>query len=158
MAKAASNPPAGRAGKKLAVLKTKENDASIEDFLASVAGEDKRKDAMQILRMMKKITGEKPKMWGASIVGFGNYIYESPKTGRRGEWFMTGFSPRKQNITFYIMGGFMAYADLLKKLGKHKISGGSCLYINSLSDVDGKILEKIISQSFKSMKEKYSKK
>ena len=144
--------------KKLAVLKTKENNASIEGFLQLVTDEGKRKDATELLSLMKKITGEKPKMWGASIIGFGNYIYESPATGRSGEWFMTGFSPRKQNLTIYMMPGFAAYSDLLKKLGKYKVSGGSCLYINKLADVDTKILKELISSSFKHMKEKYSKK
>jgi hypothetical protein len=144
--------------KKLAVLKTKENNASVEIFLKTVADETKRKDSEEILSMMKKITGEKPKMWGASIIGFGNYIYESPKTGRSGEWFMTGFSPRKQNLTIYMMQGLAAYSDLLKKLGKYKMSGGSCLYINKLADVDSKVLKELISQSFTKMKEKYSKK
>ena len=146
------------AKKKLAVLKTKENDASVEGFVKTIADETMRKDAGEILDMMKKITGEKPKMWGASIIGFGNYIYESPKTGRSGEWFMTGFSPRKQNLTIYMILGFAGYADLLKKLGKYKLSGGSCLYINKLADVDSKVLKELISQSFKTMKAKYSKK
>jgi len=140
--------------KKLAVLKTKENDASVEGFLKTVADETKRKDSEEILSMMKKITGEKPKMWGASIIGFGNYIYESPKTGRSGEWFMTGFSPRKQNLTIYVMQGLATYSDLLKKLGKFKLSGGSCLYINKLADVDMKVLKELVSQSYKYMKEK----
>lgn len=143
--------------KKLAVLKTKESNASIEDFLKTVGTEDKQKDAIALLGMMTKITGEKPKMWGASIIGFGNYIYESPTTGRRGEWFMTGFSPRKQNITVYIMPGFSEYTDLLKKLGKHK-TGGGCLYINKLADVDIKVLKELISSSYKLMKQKHSKK
>ena len=142
--------------KKLAVLKTKENNASVEGFLQTVADEGQRKDAAEILSMMKKITGEKPKMWGTSIIGFGNYIYESPKTGRSGEWFITGFSPRKQNLTIYIMPGFTAYNDLLKKLGKHK-TGGGCLYFNKLAEIDVSILKELISHSFKYMKEKYSK-
>lgn len=142
--------------KKLAVLKTKENNASVEGFLQTVADEGQRKDAAEILNMMKKITGEKPKMWGTSIIGFGNYIYESPKTGRSGEWFITGFSPRKQNLTIYIMPGFAAYNDLLKKLGKHK-TGGGCLYFNKLAEIDVNILKELISHSFKYMKEKYSK-
>lgn len=144
--------------KKLAVLKTKENDASVEGFLQSITNETMRNDATEILGMMKKITGEKPKMWGASIIGFGNYIYESPKTGRSGEWFLAGFSPRKQNLTIYMIPGFASYGDLLKKLGKYKISGGSCLYINKLADVDSKVLKELVSQSFKTMKEKHSKK
>lgn len=143
--------------KKLAVLKTKENDASVEGFLESIANETMRKDAKEILGMMKKVTGEKPKMWGTSIIGFGNYIYESPKTGRSGEWFMAGFSPRKQNLTIYMIHGFAAYADLLKKLGKYKISGGSCLYINKLADVDSKVLKELISHSFKHMKKTHGK-
>lgn len=144
--------------KKLAVLKTKENNASVEDFLQTIANETMRKDAGEILAMMKKITGEKPKMWGTSIIGFGNYIYVSPRTGRSGEWFMTGFSPRKQNLTIYMILGLAAHTDLLKKLGKYKVSGGSCLYINKLADVDSKVLKELISQSFKTMKEKHSKK
>ena len=143
--------------KKLAVLKTKENNASVDAFLKTVADETKRKDSEEILNMMKKITGEKPKMWGASIIGFGNYIYESPKTGRSGEWFMTGFSPRKQNLTLYFMTGLSIFSELMKKLGKYKISGGSCLYINKLADVDMKVLKELITASWKYMKEEYSK-
>jgi len=143
--------------KKLAVLKTKENDASVESFLKSVADETKRKDAEEILSMMKKITSEKPKMWGASIIGFGNYIYESPATGRRGEWFMTGFSPRKQNITIYFITGVSKNGELLKKLGKYKMSGGSCLYINKLPDVDINVLKEMVTVSWKNMKEKHKK-
>lgn len=144
--------------KKLAVLKTKENNASVEDFIKSVGGEEKQKDATALVSIMKKITGEKPKMWGASIIGFGNYIYESPATGRRGEWFMAGFSPRKQNLTIYCMLGFAGYQDLLKKLGKYKISGGSCLYINKLADIDINVLKELITASFKMMKEKHNQK
>lgn len=144
--------------KKLAVLKTKENNASVEGFIEAIPDEAKRKDASAILDMMKKVTGENPKMWGSSIIGFGNYIYESPKTGRSGEWFMSGFSPRKQNLTIYMIHGIAAYGDLLKKLGKYKMSGGSCLYINKLADIDTKVLKELVSQSFKEMKKKYSKK
>jgi hypothetical protein len=144
------------AKKKLAVLKTKENNASVEGFLQAVPDERKRKDAALLLNIMKKITGEKPKMWGASIIGFGHYIYESPATGRRGEWFMTGFSPRKQNMTVYIMPGFAPYTELLKKLGKYKIGGG-CLYFNTLDDVDNKVLKELISKAFAYMKKNYAK-
>lgn len=143
--------------KKLAVLKTKESNASVEGFLKTITDETKRKDSEELLGIMKKITGEKPRMWGTSIIGFGNYIYESPKTGRSGEWFMTGFSPRKQNLTIYFMTGLSNFGELMKKLGKYKISGGSCLYINKLADVDVEILKKLISLSFKNMKNKYSK-
>lgn len=143
--------------KKLAELKTKVNDASVEGFLKTVTDETKRKDSEVLLGMMKKITGEKPRMWGASIIGFGNYIYESPKTGRSGEWFMTGFSPRKQNLTVYFMTGLSNFSELMKKLGKYKINGGSCLYINKLADVDVKILKELVSLSFSYMKKKYFK-
>ncbi|HEX4876528.1 MAG TPA: DUF1801 domain-containing protein [Chitinophagaceae bacterium] len=142
--------------KKLAVLKTKENDGDVSAFLATQADEQKRNDSLVLLKMMKAITRKEPMMWGGSIVGFGKYIFSSPKTGRSGEWFMTGFSPRKQNITIYFITGFSNYGELLKKLGKYKISGGSCLYINKLADVDMKVLKELVSASWKQMKEKYS--
>ncbi|XVJ67019.1 MAG: DUF1801 domain-containing protein [Lacibacter sp.] len=139
--------------KKLAVLKTKENNASVDDFLQAIGDEAKRKDAADILSMMIKATGEKPKMWGTSIIGFGNYIYESPTTGRSGEWFMMGFSPRKQNITLYLMPGVGHYKELVEQLGKCK-TGGSCLYINKLSDVNTKVLKQLLSTAYKNMKQK----
>ncbi len=139
--------------KKLAVLKTKENNASVDDFLQAIDDEAKRKDAAEILSMMNKATGEKPKMWGTSIIGYGNYIYESPKTGRSGEWFMMGFSPRKQNITLYLMPGIGYYKELVEQLGKYK-TGGSCLYINRLSDVNAKVLKQLLSAAYKNMKQK----
>ncbi|MFZ1454153.1 MAG: DUF1801 domain-containing protein, partial [Ferruginibacter sp.] len=127
--------------KKLVVLKTKENDADVISFLSSHPDVQKREDSLAILKMMKSVTRTEPLMWGGSIVGFGKYIFTSPKTGRSGEWFMTGFSPRKQNLTVYFMTGFSKYGELMKKLGKYKISGGSCLYINKLADVDIKVLK-----------------
>lgn len=93
-------------------------------------------------------------MWGGSIVGFGKYIYKSPSTSRTGEWFMTGFSPRKTNLTVYIIPGFTRYDELMKKLGKYK-TGSSCLYMNKLEDVDIKVLKELITHSYKYMKEKY---
>jgi len=115
-------------------VKTKVNDASVTDFLNSVTDEQKRKDSLAILKIMKQMTKEEPKMWGASIVGFGSYHYKGA-SGREGDWMQIGFSPRKQNLTLYLMGGFNAHTDLLKKLGKHKTSVG-CLYIKKLEDVD----------------------
>jgi hypothetical protein len=117
-------------------VKTKVNDASVTDFLNSVTDEQKRKDSLEILKIMKQITKEEPKMWGASIVGFGSYHYKGA-SGREGDWMLTGFSPRKQNLTLYLMHGFDEQKDLLKKLGKHKTSMG-CLYIKKLDDVDKK--------------------
>jgi len=135
---------------KTAELKTKLNDASVTDFLNSVTDEQKRKDSFEILKMMKQITKEEPKMWGASIVGFGSYHYKGA-SGREGDWMLTGFSPRKQNLTLYLMGGFDVEKDLLKKLGKHKTSVG-CLYIKKLDDVDKKVLKELVTESVKKMK------
>ena len=138
----------------MAELKTKLNDASVEKFLNSVPDEMKRNDCFTILRLMKKITKSEPKMWGSSIVGFGTYHYKY-ESGREGDWFLTGFSPRKQNLTLYIMSGFNKYDKLMKKLGKYK-TGKSCLYINSLEDVDKKVLKDLITESFKYMSKRYN--
>jgi hypothetical protein len=137
---------------KLVELKTKENDEDVFSFLSAQQDEQKRKDSLALLKMIKAVTKTEPMMWGGSIVGFGKYIFTSPKTGRSGEWFMTGFSPRKQNLTLYIMPGISKYEEFLNKLGKHK-TGGSCLYINKLADVDTKILKELISTAYKRMKE-----
>ncbi len=141
--------------KKLVELKTKENDTDVISFLSALPDEQKREDSLELLKMMKAVTRAEPMMWGGSIVGFGKYIFTSPKTGRSGEWFMTGFSPRKQNLTVYFMTGFSKYGELMKKLGKYKISGGSCLYINKLADVDSKVLKELVANSWKYMKEKH---
>ena len=134
-----------------AELKTKVNKASVEGFLNKVKDEAIRKDCLEILKMMKQVTKEEPMMWGASIVGFGSYHYKS-KSGREGDWMLTGFSPRKQNLTLYLMGGFDEQKDLLKKLGKHKTSVG-CLYIKRLDDVDKKVLKTLVTASVKRMKQ-----
>ncbi|MBC7878283.1 MAG: DUF1801 domain-containing protein [Anaerolineales bacterium] len=131
-------------------LKTKKNEASVEGFLDSVEDEQARKDCYEILKMMKQVTKEEPKMWGATIVGFGSYHYKG-KSGREGDWMLTGFSPRKQNLTLYLMGGFDLYKDLLKKLGKYKTSVG-CLYIKKLDDVDKKVLKELVTENVKTMK------
>lgn len=131
-------------------LKTKVNEASVEKFLNAVADEQTRKDCYEILKIMKQVTKEEPKMWGASIVGFGSYHYKGA-SGREGDWMLTGFSPRKQNLTLYLMHGFDVNKDLLKKLGKHKTSMG-CLYIKKLDDVDKKVLKELVTESVKRMK------
>ncbi len=135
----------------MAELKTKKTEASVEDFLNTVTDEEKRRDCLEILKMMKQVTKEKPKMWGASIVGFGSYHYKSERSRQEGDWFLTGFSPRKQNLTLYLMGGFDLHKDLLKKLGKFKTSVG-CLYIKRLDDVDKKVLKELVTASVKVMK------
>jgi hypothetical protein len=134
-----------------AELKTRVNNASVTKFLNSVAEERKRSDCFEVLRMMKQITGEKPKMWGSSIVGFGSYHYKG-KSGREGDWMLTAFSPRKQNLTLYLMGGFEPHAALLKKLGKFKTSMG-CLYIKRLDDVDKKVLKELVRASVRRLKQ-----
>jgi hypothetical protein len=127
---------------KLAKVKTTENSSSVEEFIARVKEEQKRKDSLLLLKMMKKTSKEEPKMWGSSIIGFGKLVYKSPTSGREVEWFKVGFSPRKANLTIYLMD-LQIHQAALKKLGKHK-PGGGCLYINKLEDVDLDVLEEII--------------
>jgi hypothetical protein len=138
----------------MAELKTKVTTASVRGFIDKVPDKTKKQDSLTLLKMFEKITGEKPRMWGTSIIGFGMYHYKSERSSQEGNWPQTGFSPRKQNLTLYVMLGFADYADLLKKLGKHKTSVG-CLYINKLSDVDSRVLEQLIKKSFLAMKKKY---
>jgi hypothetical protein len=114
-------------------LKTQKTDASVEEYLNAVEDEGKRKDSFAILDLMREVTGEEPAMWGSSIIGFGSYRYKYA-SGREGEWFVTGFAPRKQNLTLYIMSGFDDYDALLAELGKYK-TGKSCLYVNKLEDI-----------------------
>jgi hypothetical protein len=129
--------------RKLAVIKTKPTSSSVEDFINSIADEQKRKDSFVILKLMEKAMKEKPKMWGSSMIGFGKVRYKSPATGREVDWFKIGFSPRKTNLSLHLID-LLRHADALKKLGKHK-TGAGCLYINKLEDVDIKILEKMIA-------------
>lgn len=126
--------------------KTQKTGASVEEFLESVANPRRRQDGLAVLAMMREITGLEPEMWGPSIIGFGDYHYRY-ESGREGDFFLTGFSPRKQNLTLYIMGGLEGREDLLAKLGKHR-TGASCLYINKLADVDTQVLRRLIRISF----------
>ncbi len=134
----------------MAELKTKPTDQNVEDFLNTIPDEQKRADAFAVLKLMKQVTRAEPQMWGSSIVGFGRYQYKYA-SGREGDWPLVGFSPRKQNLTLYIMAGFDGYADLLKKLGKFK-TGKACLYVNRLADVDLPTLKELVKQSVKHMK------
>lgn len=136
-------------------LKTTVNDDSVTAFIAAVPDAMKRADSLTLLDMFARLTGEQPKMWGSSIIGFGQYHYKSERSTQEGDWLMTGFSPRKQNLTLYFMLGFDDYANQLSALGKHKISKG-CLYINKLADVDLKVLEQLITESYVAIKKKYS--
>ena len=136
---------------KNAELKTKLNDASVDDFINSVDDEQTRADCFEIAKIMKQVTKAEPKMWGTSIIGFGTYHYKGA-SGREGDWMLVGFSPRKQNLTLYIMAGFDRYDELLKKLGKFT-TGKSCLYIKKLADVDKKVLKELVTESVKVMKQ-----
>jgi hypothetical protein len=133
----------------MAELKTKRNEGDVEAFLNAVPDEKKRQDSFAILELMKQVTGEEPVMWGDSIVGFGSYHYKYA-SGREGDWFLTGFSPRKQNLTLYIMAGFDEFEHLLSKLGKHS-TGKSCLYVKKLDDVDTNVLKELVKQSVEHM-------
>ncbi len=139
----------------MAELKTQKTKASVSAFIDSVADEQRRTDGKKLLKIFKTATGMKPSMWGTSMVGYGEYHYKSERSSQEGYWPLTGFSPRKANMTVYIMPGFKDYGALLKKLGKHKISGGSCIYINTLSDIHEPTLVAIIKKSFVDMKKKH---
>ena len=136
----------------MAELKTKPTTDSVSAFLKRVEDKGRRDDWLTVIAMMKDVTKEEPAMWGSSIVGFGRYHYKY-ESGREGEWMITGFSPRKADLTLYIMGGFEDFPDLMKRLGKHK-TAKSCLYIKKLADVDLKVLKEIVKKSVKTMAEK----
>jgi Domain of unknown function (DU1801) len=133
---------------KLVEIKTKETEASVDHFINKVDNEQQRKDSQQLVKLMQKVSKEKPKMWGTAIIGFGNIRYKSPKTGREVDWLKIGFSPRKANLSLYLPSVVQTQKDLLKKLGKHK-TGGGCLYINKLEDIDIKILSELIKTGLK---------
>jgi len=135
-------------------LKTKKNEASVEGFLKSVENKKRREDSFVVLDLMKEVTGEEAVMWGPSIVGFGDYHYKYA-SGREGNWMKVGFSPRKKNMTLYIMDGFGSYNSLLQNLGKYS-TGKSCLYINKLEDVDQQVLKELVRQSVASVSDRSS--
>jgi hypothetical protein len=134
---------------KLVEIKTKETSSSVEDFIDTIKDEEKRKDCFLLLKLMQNATKEKPRMWGNSIIGFGNKRYKSPATGREVDWFKIGFSPRKANLSLYLVLDIQQHAASLKKLGKHK-TGVGCLYVNKLDDIDIKVLENLINVAAKS--------
>lgn len=133
----------------MAELKTKRNEASVAAFLASITDPVKQRDCLALLDLIGEWTGLTPEMWGASIVGYGQYHYKSD-SGREGDWFLTGFSPRKKYLTVYILSGFSPYEALLERLGKHKTSKG-CLYINRLADIDVAVLKTLVTESVSRM-------
>lgn len=137
----------------MAELKTKKNENSVHDFLNAIDNEQRKSDCFELLEIMKNLTGEEAAMWGESMVGFGSYHYKY-KSGREGDWFLTGFSPRKQNLTIYIMSGFEPFSAKINELGKYKTSS-SCLYVKKLEDIDKKQLQHIVKKSVQLMKMKY---
>ena len=149
------------AGKKSAKKKssspgavTKPTRASVTKFIDAVENETRRKDAKTVLAVIKKITGEKPVMWGPSIIGFGEYHYKY-ESGREGDMCLVGFSPRKANLALYVLGSLKDDDPLLDKLGKYK-RGRACLYVNKLDDVDMGVLEKIIKKSYENTKKRWN--
>lgn len=137
----------------MAEIKTQPTKVSVTDFINSIDDREKRSDARKVAAMMRRATGKRARMWGTSIVGFGTYHYKYA-SGREGDFFLTGFSFRKQALTVYIMAGFSRFDRLMKKLGKHK-KGKSCLYVKRLADVDQGVLEQLINESVKFMRKNY---
>lgn len=135
----------------MAELKTKPTQANVKEFLNQIPDKERRDDCFAIAKLMEEITGDKPKMWGPSIVGFGTYRYKYA-SGREGDWMVTGFSPRKKDLTLYIMMGFEKHPELMQQLGKHS-TGKSCLYIKRLSDIHVPTLKKLIKASVKELKD-----
>jgi hypothetical protein len=129
----------------IAAIKTRKTGGDVQTFLKSVSDRKRKDDTLQVLALMKKLTGCEPAMWGPSIVGFGDFRYRYAN-GTENDWFLTGFSPRKQSLTLYIMTGFAKYEEILENLGKYK-TGKSCLYIKKVEDVDLAVLEQLISAS-----------
>ena len=144
--------PRPRYHQEMAELKTKPTSASVDEFLDAIPDESRRKDCRSLLTMMRRVTGEEPRLWGNGVVGFGtyHYVYES---GREGDWFVTGFSPRKNDLTLYVMAGLENFKPLLARLGKHK-TGKSCLYVKKLDDVDSAALEELVTASVTQMRAK----
>ena len=135
----------------MAELKTRPEKTSVTEFLASIADENRRRDCETIAALMQEVTGAAPVMWGASIVGFGRYHYRYD-SGREGDWMLVGFSPRKKDITLYLMAGFDRFPELMRRLGKHK-TGKSCLYVKKLDDVDRTVLRELVQSSVDAMAE-----
>lgn len=134
----------------MAELKTKKTNKSVSQFIKAIDDPERRKDCEALAKLMKKITGAEPKMWGTAIVGFGDYRYKYA-SGREGDWFPIGFSPRKAALTIYAMCAFAQNPDLMKKLGKYKMGKG-CLYIKRLADIDQEVLAKLLKESIARLK------
>ncbi len=140
----------------MAELKTQQNDRDVVEFLNGVENEQRKSDSFELLDLFRQLTSEEPKMWGDSLIGFGKYHYKYA-SGQEGDWPLTGFSPRKQNLTLYIMPGFKHYDNIMQNLGKYK-TGASCLYVKKLSDIDSALLKELIVKSVHDMKKMYDSK
>jgi len=136
-------------------IKTKPSDLDIDKFLMSVEPEKKRVDSIELKKLFDSVVKEKPSLWNNNMIGYGSYHYKSDRSKQEGDWPLTGFSPRKQNIAIYIMSHVSNYKDLLSKLGKYKTSTGSCIYVNKIEDINLDVLKEIISTSVSDMKKTY---
>lgn len=136
-------------------IKTKPADRDINEFLMSVEPEKKRADSIELKKVFDSVVKQKPSLWNNNMIGYGSYHYKSDRSKQEGDWPLTGFSPRKQYIAVYIMPGVNKYEDLLSKLGKYKVSSGSCIYVNKIEDIDLEVLKQIISLSVSDMKKMY---
>jgi len=139
----------------MAEIKTKPIDSDIDKFLMTIEPEKRRSDSIKIKQLFDSVVKEKASLWNNNMIGYGSFHYKSERSKQEGDWPLTAFSPRKQNITIYIMSGAKNYENLLDKLGKYKISSGSCIYINKVEDINPEVLKKIISASVSDMKIKY---
>jgi len=136
-------------------VKTTPTGASVKAFIDAIGDEQRRRECRAVMTIMKAATGASPKMWGPSIVGYGSYHYKYD-SGREGDWFLAGFSPRKQDLTLYIMSGFAGHAELMQKLGRHK-TGVSCLYLRTLDDVDLDVLSELVRRSVAAVDQRYAR-
>jgi hypothetical protein len=136
-------------------IKTKPSDVDIDKFLMSVEPNKKRVDSIELKKLFDSVVKERPSLWNNNMIGYGSYHYKSDRSKQEGDWPLTGFSPRKQYIAIYIMSHVSNYKDLLSKLGKYKLSSGSCIYVNKIEDIDLDVLKEIISTSVSDMKKTY---
>ncbi len=139
----------------MAEIKTKPIDSDIDKFLMNIEPEKRRSDSINIKKLFDSVVKEKATLWNNNMIGYGSFHYKSDRSKQEGDWPLVAFSPRKQNITIYIMSGAKKYENLLSELGKYKISSGSCIYINKIEDINPEILKKIIKASVSDMKKKY---
>jgi hypothetical protein len=141
----------------MAELKTKQNDADVTEFINSFADtEQKRKDSFELLKLMREFAGFEPKMWGPSIIGFGQYHYKSERSSQEGDWPLVGFSPRKAAISLYVYTGAPEHEHLLEGLGKFK-RGAACIYIKKLSDIDQEALKRLMRTTIDYLQSKHGK-